>query len=50
MRCACCVAVAGEAALQAASRAFRVGNRGRGLSLSSTSSSSLDPYMGHRVL
>ena len=35
-----CVAVEWEAALQAANRALRVGNKGRGLSLSSASSSS----------
>lgn len=42
---ACFAAVALEAALQAASRAFRVGNKGSGLSLSSASSSSLPACM-----
>ena len=43
MSCPRCVAVAWEAELQAASKAFKVGNKGSGLSLSSASCSSLDP-------
>lgn len=51
MCCACFAAVALEAALQAASRAFRVGNKGSGLSLSSASSSSLLACMStHQTL